>query len=182
MLECPPTDHSYTIDYCCRSLSSSIGHLRVTADVLQTSAAATIAALCENNARNQLALVEKEVARCACAAVLASVLCASGAVVSLRRCWSLAQRRWSAVVWTCAMDVCVCAACRPLVDLVRGKGRANIVVQLKCACAIEALTYANRRTQRAFLAARATDALIKLLKAPICVFYIRTSTVTQIAT
>ena len=63
--------------------------------------------------------------------------------------------------------VCVCGrwARRPLVDLVRGKGRANIVVQLKCAWAIEALTSANRRTQRAFLAARATDALIKLLKA-----------------
>ena len=33
------------------------------ADVLQTSAAATIAAICENNPHNQMALVEQEVAR-----------------------------------------------------------------------------------------------------------------------
>ena len=138
------------IDYC----SST----HVLADVLQTSAAATIAAMCENNPRNQLALVEKEVARYEYECSSARVGAGSGA------CGARVHVD-GAVVESSDADVCAVAECRPLVDLVRGRGRANIVVQLKCACAIEALTCANRRTQRAFLAAGATVALIKLLKA-----------------
>ncbi len=46
----------------------------------------------------------------------------------------------------------------------KGKGRPNIVVQMKSAKAIEAIATGNSRTQKELLHAKVAEALIKLLK------------------